>query len=393
MYSEYLLNRYKGDNGNYLVKKFIQDVREQKIDSSDVELKHTFAKMLQTNIDKNIFIKNNIALAESSIFALGLSFFKSMEDINSFFDANAKKSSCKICNSQQLEKVTNFCCKDGVRKDENNEYFDKEFMKICRDANYLISYSETGVTYICLKCFLRILTVAYIRKNKCVVEELNTVQNNGCFECNIEEKTKENKMDKFAKVNNVTTATDGQLAIVKDGIAYILDENNAMVPVASCPATDRSYASIRVLITDVKERDVVLDPSNKNPVFVEKTEGNRVTFRDILNATSIVRDFVPDEITGEATVTKLVSVIRLVRGNRTILPVINRYGKDRVFDVMINQFLSYGTVDAGRIEAEINPTMIQLEMTKSMQSMTNAVGNLVEKLGTVATNDPTAETN
>ena len=141
-----------------------------------------------------------------------------------------------------------------------------------------------------------------------------------------------------------------------------------------------AYANIRVVVGELKERDVVVDPVNGNPVFVESAEGTRVTFRDVLNATSVVRDFVPDEITGEATVTKLISVIKLVRGNRNILPVINRYGKDTVFDVMINQYLSYGDVDAARIEAEINPTMIQLEMTRSMSAMTKKVGELVDTL-------------
>ena len=186
--------------------------------------------------------------------------------------------------------------------------------------------------------------------------------------------------NKFAKINSVTTATDGQLAIVKNGIAYVLDAENQLVPVAAGVTTDMAYANIRVVVGELKERDVVVDPVNGNPVFVESAEGTRVTFRDVLNATSVVRDFVPDEITGEATVTKLISVIKLVRGNRNILPVINRYGKDTVFDVMINQYLSYGDVDAARIEAEINPTMIQLEMTRSMSAMTKKVGELVDTL-------------
>lgn len=187
--------------------------------------------------------------------------------------------------------------------------------------------------------------------------------------------------EKFAKINNVTTATDGQLAIVKDGVAYILTEDNQLVAVAASVTPDRAYASIRVVANDVKERDIVLDPCNGNPVFVEKTEGTRITFRDVINATSVVRDFVPDEITGEATVTKLISVIKLVRSNRNVLPIINRYGKDTVFEVMVNQYLSYGDVDATRIEAEINPTMIQLDMTRSMKNMTDKVGELVDKLG------------
>lgn len=394
---ETALKLYKDDSG-YKVVQFAKDVMNGSFSGcSDVEIKDIFSKMLHANTRNGVFVSKSVALYESSIFSIGLNYFKSIESIKKFFVDNKKEKTCDNCRSSA--NVANFCLKTGLRKVQETENFDREFIEICRKAKFNVRCSDTGVSYFCLKCFTKILTAAYINENKSsviindnytkAINEINEVmngvkkmtlkQNNGCYVGN-KEKKEMTMNNKFAKINSVTTATDGQLAIVKNGIAYVLDAENQLVPVAAGVTTDMAYANIRVVVGELKERDVVVDPVNGNPVFVESAEGTRVTFRDVLNATSVVRDFVPDEITGEATVTKLISVIKLVRGNRNILPVINRYGKDTVFDVMINQYLSYGDVDAARIEAEINPTMIQLEMTRSMSAMTKKVGELVDTL-------------
>lgn len=392
------LKLYKDDSG-YKVVQFAKDVMNGSFSGcSDVEMKDIFSKMLHTNTRNGVFVSKSVTLYESSVFSIGLNYFKSIESIKKFFVDNKKEKICDNCRSSA--NVANFCLKTGLRKVQETENFDREFIEICRKAKFNVHCSDTGVSCFCLKCFTKILTAAYINENKSsviindnytkTINEINKVmngvkkmtlkQNNGCSVGN-KEKKEMTMNNKFAKINSVTTATDGQLAIVKDGIAYVLDAENQLVPVAAGVTTDMAYANIRVVVGELKERDVVVDPVNGNPVFVESAEGTRVTFRDVLNATSVVRDFVPDEITGEATVTKLISVIKLVRGNRNILPVINRYGKDTVFDVMINQYLSYGDVDAARIEAEINPTMIQLEMTRSMSAMTKKVEELVDTLG------------
>jgi len=387
------------DNKGYKVVQFAKDVQNGTFTfTSAIEMKKLFSQMLNTNYSKYVYVSKSVGLYENTIFKLGLSFFNSVEKIDKFFEDNKKQDKkCSCCNSNN--NVANFCFRSGMRRIVETENFDKEFIEICRKAKFAVNANDHGVAYICRKCFTKILTKAYINfnnisvdaikgemsdlliKSKAIVENSNK-NGNGCLDVNKEYKKESKGMnEKFAKINNVTTATDGQLAIVKDGVAYILTEDNQLVAVAASVTPDRAYASIRVVANDVKERDIVLDPCNGNPVFVEKTEGTRITFRDVINATSVVRDFVPDEITGEATVTKLISVIKLVRSNRNVLPIINRYGKDTVFEVMVNQYLSYGDVDATRIEAEINPTMIQLDMTRSMKNMTDKVGELVDKLG------------
>lgn len=379
-----VLKSYEDGKGGYSVIKYVTDVNSGKHSELSVsDKKNIFSEMLKKNAAKKIFVGKSVALFESSIFALGISCFNSIEKIDGFFSKNKREKKCGHCAG--TEDVANFCMKTGIRKDTSNEAFDSEFMLIAEDAGWAIRFSDTGVYYACKKCFRSILTLAYINVNGA---EFQAAADFGIKEqdkgCAVEEnKTKEFKMsEKFVRVNGVVTSVDGQLAIQKDGVAYVMGEAGVLTPVAANPTTDaRAYANIRVLLKDLKAKDLVIDPVTKVPMFVENVAGNRVTMRDVISATSFVRDFVPDEITGEATVTVLISVIKMIRTNSDVLPLINRYGKERVFDVIVNQYLSYGNVDAKRIEAELNPVVVQLAMTNALQDMTTKVGGLVDRLG------------
>lgn len=222
---------------------------------------------------------------------------------------------------------------------------------------------------ICTDCFYKLITKLYIKKFS-----KNSTINKG------DKEMAEVKNEKFVKIEGLVTDTVGNLAIMKDGVAYTLAEDGSLVPVAAGATPDKAYAVIKVSVSGVKKGAVVIDPKHNKPVFVDRVSGSRMTFRDIIGQSTYERDFVPDVITGEATVLQVISVIKLVRGNGEILGLINRYGNEKVFNTLVNQYLTYGDVNATRIEAEINPAMIQLNLTNSMNAMTAAIAELLAKM-------------
>lgn len=343
---------YNEETKRYRIVKALEELT-----NNTLEDKVALYKMLKHNVEANVLIVDYIKYFEKNINTkIGFCFFDKQ-----CFSNYLIRGRCFICEkfeSESHKSTPYYTNKDDFEKIFSGSIIDKE---LC----------------VCKNCFGKKVTNIYLNKLKKDIERFD------CNECkqSIDEKNKKDiEMTKFAKIEGVVTDTMGNLAIIKDNVGYTISENGELVAVAVGVTPDKAYATIQCLVADLKERDVVIDPKHKKPVFVEKVSGNRVRFRDVIGSSTYDRDFVPDPITGEATIYKIISVIRLVRGNRDVLAIINRYGRDRVFDVMVNQYLSYGDVKVDRIEAEINPTLIQLNMTSAMENMTNTVKNLLEHL-------------
>ena len=325
----------------YKVLKYLNDVAGTH--HADVTC---FAKMLKKNMEKGVWLVDTINKVERNP-KLCLGFESNLARLQ-LSDLSRYIGHCPICKKQsKIIKKEQICKRD---RELICDGFDEEF--------------------ICIDCLGKRITQTYIN------EGLNKSTSN------IGEKkmAEEVKNEKFVKIEGLVTDTVGNLAIIKDGVAYSITEDGSLVAVAAGATPDKAYALIKVSVSGVKKGAVVIDPKHNKPVFVEAVNGSRMTFRDIIGQSSYDRDFVPDVITGEATVLQVISVIKLVRGNNEILGLINRYGSTKVFNTLVNQYLTYGDVNASRIEAEINPAMIQLNLTTSMNNMTAAIGELLARM-------------